>query len=58
MSGRRHLLRPRLSAATRARPNLAALDAKIAAAKANGATEEVARLEREKAWALVNSLMP
>lgn len=58
MSKTRHLLRPRLSAATRARPNLAALDAKIAAAKAKGTTEEVARLEREKAWALVNSLTP
>jgi hypothetical protein len=58
MSSRRHLLRPRLSAATRARPNLAALDAKIAAAKAKHDTAEVARLENEKAWALVNSLVP
>jgi len=58
MIPRRHLLRPRLSAATRARPNLAALDARIAAARGKRDTAEVAHLQREKAWALVNSLLP
>lgn len=51
-----HRVRPARSEANRARPDLDRLNRELAAAKARGDTEAVARIENEKAWALVNSL--
>lgn len=53
---RRHLLRPRLSAATRAKASLVALESRIAHAKRRGDKETAAILEKEKAWLTINSL--
>ena len=51
-----HRVRPARSEANRARGEIDRLTREIAAAKARGDAEAVARLEDEKAWALVNSL--
>ena len=55
---RRHLLRPQLSPATRAKASLAQLTARIEGARRRGDNEAVALLEKEKAWLTINSLVP
>lgn len=54
----RHRLRPQISCATRAKGALALLDLRITAAKLRGDKIEADRLETEKAWLTINSVLP
>lgn len=54
----RHRLRPQLSATTRAKPSLVNLAQQIADAKRRGDQATVERLETEKAWLVMNSVLP
>lgn len=53
-----HRVRPARSTANKARPNLDRLTREIAAAKKCGDAAAVAKLEREYAFAVMNSLAP
>ena len=49
-------MRPALSPATKAKAEIQAIEAKLAAARRAGDAAAVARLEEQRAWAVVNSL--
>lgn len=51
-----HRVRPALSPATRAKAQIAAIEAKLVAARRAGDAAAVERLEKDRAWAVVNSL--
>lgn len=51
-----HRVRPALSPATKAKAEIQAIEAKLAAARRAGDAAAVARLEEQRAWAVVNSL--